>query len=131
MTKRDILSVLLYIFTIEKALQHLLTGVFFTVNIPGIGTPDIGSNFQISNSTMALLNFIYFALFVSGIIGMKKKENWAIGFIVTLALVDIILEFVFHHFFFITVSVIVSLTVIIISILYLKTDKKIGYIKQS
>jgi hypothetical protein len=118
MTKRKILNILLYLFTFEKALQHLFTGLFFIVNIPGIGTPDMGTNFQISNSLMALFNFVYFVFFVLGILGMIKKKNWATGLIIVLALLDIILEFIFHHFFFITVSVIASLIVIIISMLF-------------
>jgi hypothetical protein len=124
MTKQKILIILLYILIIEKALQHLLTALFFIVNIPGIGTPNIGTNFQINNNVMALLNFVYFAFFVLGITGVIKKKDWAIKLIIALALLDIILEFIFHHFFFITTSVIVSTILVIISGFYLKTDKK-------
>lgn len=129
MTKQKILIILLYILTIEKALQHLITALFFIMNIPGIGIPNIGSNFQINNNIMALLNFVYFAFFVFGIVGLIKKKKWAIKLIIALALLDIILEFVFHHFFFITISVIVSTILVIITGLYLKTEKKTRYEK--
>jgi len=122
--KNKLLNILIYIFTVEKALQHLITALFFMVSIPGIGTPDAGNTFQISNSVMALLNIIYFMFFVVGIIGKAKGKKWAIGLIIGLALLDILLEFIFHHFFFITVSVIMSTILTIISFLYLKMNKK-------
>ncbi len=103
-SKRSLLNTLIYIFAVEKTLQHLLTAVFFLVNIPNIGTPDIGSNFQITNPTMALLNLIYFIFFVTGIAGKIKSRKWASSLLIFLAVLDIILEFVFHHFFYITVS---------------------------
>ncbi len=124
MEKQRVLSVLLYVFTFEKAIQHLFTGLFFVFNIPGIGTPDIGANLQISNEVMALLNFIYFGFFALGIGGFAKGKNGAIRLIVILALLDVVLEFVFHHFFFITVSVISSLILTAVSISYMRTCKK-------
>ena len=115
-TRTRLLNVLIYVLTAEKALQHLLTALFFLVHIPGIGTPDIGTTFQISNGIMAILNLVYFAFFVVGIVGKAKQESWAIWLIVVLAALDIVLEFVFHGFFFITVSVIVSTILIVISV---------------
>jgi hypothetical protein len=122
--KKRLLNIFIYVFTVEKALQHLFTALFFIVSIPGIGTPDIGNTFQISNGVMVLLNLAYFMLFVVGIIGKVKEKKWALRLVIGLALLDILLEFIFHHFFFITVSVISSTILIIISVLYLKIDKK-------
>ena len=120
---------MIYILSIEKTLQHLFTALFFIVSTPGISTPDIGTNFQIDNNIMAILNLIYFAFFVFGIIGFLKKKKWAIKLIIVLALLDIILEFVYHHFFFITISVIISTILVIISYLYLKLFVKLKYTK--
>ena len=117
-TRKRILNVLIYVLTAEKAVQHLLTALFFLVHIPGIGTPGIGTTFQISNGIMAILNLAYFSFFVVGIAGKAKQKNWAIWLIVFLAALDIVLEFVFHGFFFITVSVIVSTILIVISLLW-------------
>jgi hypothetical protein len=117
-TKKRILNVLIYLLTAEKALQHLLTALFFLVHVPGLSTPDIGTTFQISNGIMAILNLAYFASFVIGIVGQAKQKKWAIWLIVFLAALDIVLEFVFHGFFFITVSVIVSTILIVIIIVW-------------
>ena len=131
MSKRNLLNILIYAFTVEKALQHLFTGIFFIVDLPGIGIPDIGTTFQISNSIMALLNLVYFTFFIIGIIGKIKKKKWAIRLIIVLACLDIILEFIFHGFFFITVSVIISTILTIISILYLRINKETESIERS
>jgi len=131
MLKRNLLNILIYAFTVEKALQHLFTAIFFIVDFPGIGTPDTGTTFQISNSIMSLLNLVYFTFFIIGIIGKIKKKKWAIRLIIVLACLDIILEFIFHGFFFITVSVIISTILTIISILYLRINKETESIKRS
>jgi hypothetical protein len=117
-TRKRILNVLIYLLTAEKALQHLLTALFFLAYIPGVGKPDIGTTFQISNGIMAVLNLVYFAFFIVGIAGKAKQKKWAIWLIVFLAALDIVLEFVFHGFFFITVSVIVSTILIVISVVW-------------
>jgi hypothetical protein len=117
-TRERLLSVLIYVLASEKAVQHLLTALFFVVHIPAIGTPDIGTTFQISNGIMAMLNLAYFAFFVIGIVGKAKQQEWAIWLIAFLASLDIVLEFLFHGFFFITVSVIVSAILIVVSLLW-------------
>ena len=85
MQRRNLLNILIYAFTVEKALQHLFTAIFFIVDIPGIGTPDIGTTFQISNSIMALLNLVYFTFFIIGIYGKIIKKKWAIRLIIVLS----------------------------------------------
>ena len=123
--KNKLLNILIYVFAVEKALQHLITALFFIINIPGIGTPYIGTTFKISNGLMVFLNLAYFAFFSVGIVGKVKENKWAVKLIAGLALLDILLEFIFHHFFFITISVITSTILIVTSILYLKNNKKI------
>ncbi len=117
-TRRRLLNVLIYVLASEKAVQHLLTALLFLVHIPAIGTPDIGTTFQISNGIMAMLNLAYFVSFVIGIVGKAKQQEWSIWLIILLASLDIVLEFVFHGFFFITVSVIVSAILIAVSLLW-------------
>jgi hypothetical protein len=94
--------------------QHLLTVVFFVVDIPGIGRPDIGPTFQFSNATMAVLNVIVFILFGLGFWGRLQGKEWHRSLIIGLAIFDILAEFVFHGFFFITVSVIVSVILLVL-----------------
>ena len=94
--------------TVEKVLQHALTALFVLVEIPGIGTPDIGTRFDLSNPTMAVLNIAYALLFVWALIPAAKRSISGYRLVLFLALLDIALEFIFHGLFFITVSVLVS-----------------------
>ena len=94
--------------TAEKMFQHLLTAVFFAVDIPGIGRPNIGPIFDLSDTTMLVLNLIVFSLFGVGFWGRLQRQRWHRSLLGGLALFDILAEFVFHGFFYITVSVIVS-----------------------
>ncbi len=119
-----VLKILIIILTIEKTLQHFLTALFFIIEIPGIGTPDIGHNLFINNSTMVIFNFIYFILFGIGLFIHIKQIRRGILLIIILAGLDIFLEFLFHGLFFITVSVIISTILIITSIIYLKKITK-------
>ena len=100
--------------TIEKMAQHLFTAVFFIVDIPGIGRPDIGPNFQWSNITLFLLNVIVLILFGLGLWGRLQSQGWHRPLLVWLALFDILAEFVFHGFFYITVSVIVAVLLLLL-----------------
>ena len=125
MNKIKILNILIIVLTIEKSCQHLLTALFFFVEIPGIGTPGIGSNFIISNNIMGILNVLYFIGFCIGLYGYLKNIKWGLFLIITLAVLDIFLEFIFHHFFFITLSVIVSIILTTISIWYLKITNSV------
>ena len=109
--------------TFEKMLQHLLTAVFFAIAIPGIGRPNIGSTFQLGDATMVFLNFIVFILFGLSFWGRLRGESWHRPLLVGLALFDILAEFVFHGFFYITVSVIVS--VALLAFLKLNSDKAV------
>ena len=112
--KRKIIHIGILLLTFEKMLQHLLTAVFFAVDIPGIGRPDIGSTFQLSDATMAVLNVIVFVLFGLGFWGRLQNQKWHRPLLVGLAVFDILAEFVFHGFFFITVSVIVAVILLVL-----------------
>jgi hypothetical protein len=118
-----ILNLMIILFSVEKTLQHLITAVFFAIDIPGIGTPDIGPNFEISSQIMVVLNILYFGLFVIGLTGYIKQTQWGSALLIFLAALDILLEFLFHGFFFITISVIAS-TMLIITLLWFR--KKTG-----
>ena len=111
--KHKVIHISILVLTFEKMLQHLLTAVFFVVDIPGIGRPDIGPTFQFSDATMAILNVIVFILFVLGFWGRLQNREWHRSLLIGLAVFDILAEFIFHGFFFITVSVIVSAVLLI------------------
>jgi hypothetical protein len=119
--KRQAIHIGILALTFEKTLQHLLTAVFFAVDIPGIGRPDIGSTFQLSDTTMVSLNVIVFILFGLSFWSRLRGESWHRPLLVGLALFDILAEFAFHGFFYITVSVIVS--VVLLALLKLGSDK--------
>ena len=104
----------IFLLTVEKMLQHLLTAFFFAFNIPGIGRPDIGPNFQWSNTTLVLLNVIVLILFGLGLWGRLQSQGWHRPLLVWLAVFDILAEFVFHGFFYITVSVIVAVLLLVL-----------------
>ena len=104
----------IFLLTVEKMLQHLLTAFFFAFNIPGIGRPDIGPNFQWSNITLFLLNVIVLILFGLGLWGRLQNQGWHRSLLAWLALFDILAEFVFHGFFYITVSVIVAVVLLLL-----------------
>jgi hypothetical protein len=116
-----IIHIGILLLTVEKMLQHLLTAVFFAFNIPGIGRPEIGPTFDLSDTTMVVLNLIVFILFGMGFWGRLRGNLWHRPLLVGLALFDILAEFIFHGFFYITISVIVS--VILLALLKLDSDR--------
>lgn len=109
-----IIHFVILILTAEKMLQHLLTAVFFAVDIPGIGRPEIGPTLDLSDTTMVVLNLIVFILFGIGFWGRLRGQRWHRSLLGGLALFDILAEFVFHGFFYITVSVIVSVVLLVL-----------------
>lgn len=113
-TKKSPLEALIIVLTLEKSAQHLITALFFVVDVPGIGKPDIGSNFSISSEVMALLNLALFGAFILGLYGRIKDAGWALKLIWGSAALDIVLEFLFHGLFYITVSIVVSTLLIIL-----------------
>ncbi len=111
---RRVIQIGILLLTFEKMLQHLLTAVFFVVDVPAIGRPDIGPTFQLSDVAMAVLNLIVFILFGISFWGRLRGSQWHKPLLAGLALFDILAEFIFHGFFFITVSVIVALALLVL-----------------
>lgn len=111
---RRVIQIGILLLTFEKMLQHLLTAVFFVVDVPAIGRPDIGPTFQLSDVSMAALNLIVLILFGISLWGRLRGSQWHKPLLAGLALFDILAEFIFHGFFFITVSVIVALALLVL-----------------
>jgi len=103
-----IILVGILVLTVEKMLQHLLTAVFFIVDISSIGRPDIGTTFQFNDATMVVFNLIVFILFGLSLWGRVQGKHCYRSLLIGLAVFDILAEFIFHGIFFITISVIVS-----------------------
>lgn len=112
--KRRFYHISILLLTFEKVIQHLLTAIFFMVDIPGIGRPDIGPTFQLRDTTMAILNAGVCILFVIVLWSRLAGKGWHRSLLVSLALFDILAEIVFHGFFYITVSVIVSIALLVL-----------------
>jgi hypothetical protein len=97
---------------VEKILQHGLTALFFVINIEGIGRPDIGSQFPLSDPVMAVLNCIVMGFFIWGLWDIWKSRTRGLYLAIIFSLFDIIAEFVLHGFGFITISIIVAIFLI-------------------
>lgn len=97
---------------VEKILQHGLTALFLIINIDGIGKPDIGNRIPLSDPVMAVLNCIVMGFFIWGFWDIWKLRIRGLHLAIILSLFDIIAEFVFHGFVFITISVIVAIFLI-------------------
>jgi hypothetical protein len=121
--KKQITNTIIILLTVEKTIQHLLLGLAFAGLFSGVEAPYIGPNFAISNFTMALLNLFYALFFVIGLFGIIKRIKWGMPLIITLAGMDILLEFLFHGLFYITVSVIVSTILIVIAAFHIRMNK--------
>lgn len=117
--KRKLPGALIIILTIEKSVQHLLSAIFFLIDVKGIGRPDIGPYFNFGNEVMAFLNLILFGAFTLGLLGRIRGADWALNLIGGFAALDILLEIMFHGFFYLTVSVVVS-TIVLIALIYEK-----------
>ena len=97
---------------VEKILQHGLTALFLAININGIGKPDIGNRIPLSDPVMVVLNCIVMGFFIWGFWDIWKKRTRGLHVAIILSLFDVIAEFVFHGFGFITISVIVAIFLI-------------------
>jgi hypothetical protein len=96
----------------EKILQHGLTALFFVTNIGGFRKPDVGSRIPLSDPVMAVLNCVVMGFFVWGFWDIWKLRVRGLHLVIMLSLFDIIAEFVFHGFGFVTISVIVAIFLI-------------------
>ena len=113
--KNSQLKIIIFILILEKIVQHIITSIFFIYTIPGIGTPNIGSNFKLDNNTMTLFNFTYAILFVVAFVLFLKNNLYSLYVIVFLSFLDIFFEFLFHGIGYITVSVVIATFLIILS----------------
>ena len=118
--------ILIMVLTFEKMIQHAATALFFAIDIPGIGTPDIGTRFHLDNMAMIIANLAYLAVIVVGFLGVIKRKDWGLWIVLAMALLDIMLEFMFHGLFFITISVIVSLILSAACLWHLKTIRQMA-----
>lgn len=113
-----VIQIILILLLVEKIIQHALTALAFSIAIPGIGTPDIGTRLDISNPVMGISNAVLAALFGCAIWGIVTNRQWSRALIFFLAVFDIAAEFIFHGFFFITISVLGASILIILLLIY-------------
>jgi hypothetical protein len=113
-----LIQITLILLLVEKIIQHVLTAAAFFIEIPGIGTPDIGTRFEISDPVMGVINLILGGLFTLAIWGIYTDKKWSKLLIFFLGGFDIVAEFIFHGFFFITFSVIGSAILIVLLLKY-------------
>lgn len=113
-----LLQIILTLLLVEKIIQHVLTAAAFLYEIPGIGTPDIGTRFDISYPVMGVYNTILGILFGCALWGFTTGKPWSKTLIFLLGSFDIFAEFLFHGFFFITFSVIGAAILILLLLKY-------------
>ena len=111
-----LLKLLVFLLIIEKIAQHFITAYFFAFG-------DIGTKVNVDDNTMAIFNSIYTLLFIISLIAFLISLNYRLSIVIALAALDIILEFIFHGFGFITISVLVSIILIIFSVIFFYTSK--------
>ncbi len=117
---------LFLVLSIEKVLQHLLTGLMFVVDIKGIGKPNIGESIPVSDMNMVFFNLAFALLFVAGGLLFIRGHRYGKRIIFWMACLDIVLEFIFHGMGFITWSVVVS-SVILLLVIF---NKSLGVVGQ-
>lgn len=80
---------ILVVLLIEKIIQHALTAAAFLIALPGVGTPDIGTRFDISDPLMGVSNAVLAALFAFALWGITSERPWSRNLIFGLAGFDI------------------------------------------
>jgi hypothetical protein len=96
---------------VEKIFQHGLSALFFVVSVDGIGRPDVG-RIVLGDPAMAVLNLVVMGFFVLGFWDIWKYRVKGLYLVIVFSLFDVVAEFVFHGFGFLTVSVVVALFLI-------------------
>ena len=117
-----LIQIILILLLVEKTIQHALIAVAFFIAIPGVGTPDIGTRFDVSHPVMGVSNAILGILFGCAIWGISANKQWSKALILSLGVFDIAAEFIFHGLFFITFSVIGAAILIILLLKYPKNE---------
>ena len=124
MTKKNSPAESLFlILSLEKIAQHGLTALMFALPWAGIPKPDIGSTIHLGYAAMARLNLAYTLALILGVYLLANAPLSGKRILVFMALLDIVLEFVFHGLGFITVSVIVSAMLVGLSF-FIKNEKR-------
>ena len=113
-----LIQIILILLLAEKIIQHALTAIAFFFDIPGVGAPDIGARFDLSDPVMGVSNAVLVILFGGAIWGFAADKQWSRTLIFLLAAFDIAAEFVFHGFFFITFSVLGATILILLLLIY-------------
>jgi hypothetical protein len=96
----------------EKLVQHAVTALLFLGLFPAIGVPEAGDRIVLGSAALAALNAAYAVAFAVALGVFLARLPWAHTSLLALALLDIVLEFVFHQIGFITVSVIASVALL-------------------
>ena len=109
-TVRPWFGCLLIILLIEKVIQHLVVTVSFFYN-----TGDIRSTVAVDYNFLMISGAIVAILFAIAFYGVIKNKNWGIILAATLAMFDIIGEFIAQGTIMITITVsIVVATILLI-----------------
>jgi hypothetical protein len=101
----------------EKILQHSLTAAFLLVSIDRVTKPNIGNRIPLTDPVMAVLNLIVMGFFVWGFWDIRKYRLGGLQLAVIFSFFDIVAEFVFHGFGFITISVVVAIFLIVLALI--------------
>ena len=114
-TKIAWVKYMLIALVIEKIIQHILVTIAFYFN-----WKEIGSTVAVNPSILMILGTIVAFLFILSLWGMITQQKWVINLIITLALFDIIGEFVAQGKIMIvmTVSFIVVTILLVLILLY-------------
>lgn len=122
-TNNKFIYLILIVLLIEKIIQHALTAAAFLIAIPGVGTPDIGTRFEISDPVMGVSNIVLVILFGLAVWGITAGRQWSKTLVLLVAFFDIAAEFILHGFFFITFSVIGAAILIMLVLLFPMGEK--------
>lgn len=112
--KKRIIKITLIILLIEKIIQHFYTALAFLVYTPTLGIIDLSPYMGLDRYTLAFFNFILMSLLIISVFLLKNKSRRFFSIVLGVAIFDIIAEFIFHGFIFITISVVISTIILVI-----------------
>ena len=112
-TVRSWLGYLLIILLVEKVIQHVVVTVCFFYN-----TFDIRSKVAIDYNFLTISGAIVAILFAIALCGVIKNKKWGITLAATLAMFDIIGEFIAQGTIMITITVSIVVAIILLVLCY-------------
>lgn len=121
--KEKTTKIVLFILLAEKIVQHLYTAAIFLANGSKLGTIDINPYMGMGNGALAICNIILALLLIFAFYSILQNRRIYLPIIISVAVFDILAEFIFHGFFFITVSVITATLLLIFINRYQKLRK--------